>query len=66
MIYYTCRNFSRGYLNHLFRARELTFFRLASIHNLHYYLTLVKQAREAILKDEFWKFKKEFYDKRAV
>ncbi len=62
---YTCRNYSRAYLNHLYRAKELTYFRLASIHNLHYYLSLVKQAREAILKGEFQKFKKEFYAKRS-
>jgi len=58
---YTCKNYSRGYLNHLFRSRELTYFRLASIHNLHYYLRLMQSAREAILKNEFEKFKKEFY-----
>ncbi len=62
---YTCKNFSRAYLNHLFKAKELTYFRLASIHNLHYYLNLVKEAREAILKREFKKFKKEFYELRA-
>jgi len=62
---YTCRNFSRAYLNHLFRAKELTYFRLASIHNLHYYLNLVKQAREAILNGRFKEFKKEFYSLRA-
>ena len=62
---YTCKNFSRAYLNHLFRAKELTYFRLASIHNLHYYLKLVKNARDAILKGEFKKFKKEFYEKRS-
>ena len=45
---YTCKNFSRGYLNHLSRARELTFFRLASLHNLYYYLNLVKQARDGL------------------
>lgn len=61
---YTCRNFSRGYLNHLFKARELTFFRLASLHNLHYYLNLVKEAREAILQGKFSEFKREFYTKR--
>ncbi|MGI7939805.1 tRNA guanosine(34) transglycosylase Tgt [Campylobacter coli] len=63
---YTCRNFSRGYLNHLFKAKELTFFRLASLHNLHYYLTLVAQAREAIKKSEFKKFKYKFYAKRLT
>ncbi|MBZ7930512.1 tRNA guanosine(34) transglycosylase Tgt, partial [Campylobacter molothri] len=61
---YTCRNFSRAYLNHLFKAKELTFFRLASLHNLHYYLDLVKQMREAIQKNEFNKFRKDFYSKR--
>jgi len=61
---YTCRNYSRGYLNHLFKAKELTYFRLASIHNLHYYLNLVRSAREAILKGKFKEFKKEFYNKR--
>lgn len=62
---YTCKNFSRGYLNHLYRAGELTFFRLASLHNLHYYLNLVKSAREAILADNFDEFRKEFYAKRS-
>ncbi|MDA3042477.1 tRNA guanosine(34) transglycosylase Tgt [Campylobacter sp. VBCF_06 NA8] len=62
---YTCKNFSRGYLNHLFRAHELTFYRLASIHNLHYYLNLVKQMREAIMRGEFAKFRLNFYAKRA-
>lgn len=61
---YTCRNFSRAYLNHLYRSHELTFYRLASLHNLHYYLNLMKQMREAILKGEFAKFKKEFYSLR--
>lgn len=63
---YTCSNFSLGYLNHLYKARELTFFRLASLHNLHYYLNLVKQMREAIMQGKFKEFKKEFYAKRGV
>ena len=62
---YTCRNYSRGYMNHLFRSRELTYFRLASLHNLHYYLTLMRQMREAILLNKFQEFKKEFYFKRG-
>jgi queuine tRNA-ribosyltransferase len=61
----TCKRYSRAYLNHLFRAREITYFRLATIHNLHYYLTLMKQAREAILEDRYAEFKKEFYAKRS-
>lgn len=63
---YTCKHFSRGYLNHLYRAKELTFFRLASLHNLHYYLNLVKQMRTAILNNKFTQFKLEFYSKRSV
>ncbi|NOQ32218.1 MAG: tRNA guanosine(34) transglycosylase Tgt [Helicobacteraceae bacterium] len=61
----TCKRYSRAYLHHLCRAKELTFFRLASLHNLHYYLNLVKQAREAILADRFAEFKREFYSKRS-
>ncbi len=58
---YTCRNYSRGYLNHLFRAKELSYFRLASLHNLHYYLTLMRGAREAILEGRFEAFREDFY-----
>jgi queuine tRNA-ribosyltransferase len=58
---YTCQNYSRAYLNHLYRAGEIAFFRLASIHNIHYYLTLMRQARQAILDNSFQAFKKEFY-----
>jgi queuine tRNA-ribosyltransferase len=63
---HTCQNYSKAYLNHLYRSHELTYFRLGSIHNLYYYLHLVKQAREAILKGEFQIFKKEFYAKREL
>lgn len=61
----TCKRYSRAYLNHLFRAREITFFRLATIHNLHYYLNLMREAREAILEDRYSEFKAEFYAKRS-
>lgn len=62
---YACRNYSRAYLSHLYRAGELTFFRLASLHNLHYYLNLVRQMREAITAGEFEKFRQNFYAKRG-
>jgi queuine tRNA-ribosyltransferase len=62
---YTCKNFSKAYLNHLYRAKEITYFRLGSIHNIHYYLSLMKQARTAILNDNWVEFKKEFYAKRS-
>ncbi len=60
---YTCTRYSRAYLNHLFRAKESTYSRLASIHNLHYYLNLMKEAREAIIDGRFAEFKREFYKK---
>jgi len=62
---FTCKRYTRAYLNHLFRSKELTFFRLASLHNLHYYLNLMREAREAILQDRYAEFKTEFYKKRA-
>ena len=62
---YTCRRYTRAYLCHLYRAKELTYFRLASMHNLHYYLTLLKKAREAIVDGRFAEFKREFYLKRS-
>lgn len=48
---YTCRNFSRAYLHHLQRANEILGARLNTIHNLHYYLTLLSELREAIAAD---------------
>ena len=62
---YTCKRYSKGYLNHLFRAGELTFFRLASLHNLHYYLTLMQNIRNAIKAGKFAEFKREFYALRG-
>jgi len=61
---YTCTNFTRAYLNHLYRANEMTYFRLASIHNLHYYLNLTREARASILEDKWSEFKDTFYKKR--
>tara|TARA_Y100000310_G_scaffold343780_1_gene452986 strand:+ start:262 stop:1446 length:1185 start_codon:yes stop_codon:yes gene_type:complete len=55
---YTCQNHTLGYLNHLFRLKELTYHRLASIHNMHYILKLVKEIRESIEEGEFLKMKK--------
>jgi queuine tRNA-ribosyltransferase len=61
---YTCRNFTRGYLHHLFKANELTYFRLASIHNIAYYMKLTQSARKAILNNQWSEFKQNFYSKR--
>ncbi|MEK7568004.1 MAG: tRNA guanosine(34) transglycosylase Tgt [Patescibacteria group bacterium] len=57
---YTCRNFSRAYLGHLFRANEMLASTLGSIHNLYFIVNLVKKIRESILDDTFFEFKKSF------
>lgn len=54
---YTCRTYTRAYLRHLFIAKEILALELASIHNLHFYLWLVKQARERILDGSFLEWK---------
>ena len=54
---YACKNFSLGYINHLFRANEILYTRLASIHNIALYLDLMRGAREAILAGKFDDFK---------
>ena len=46
---YTCRNFTRAYLSHLFRAKELLAYRLATIHNLYFTLSLMRKIRENVL-----------------
>jgi queuine tRNA-ribosyltransferase len=56
---YTCRNFSKAYLRHLFIAGEILALELASIHNLNFYLNLMRTAREKILEGRFLKWKKE-------
>jgi queuine tRNA-ribosyltransferase len=59
---YTCRNFSRAYLRHLLHAGETFGLRLATIHNLHFYLQLVKEARQAIVETRFSEWKNAFFD----
>jgi len=56
---FTCQNHSRAYLYHLFKAGEMLAFRLASIHNLYFFLELMRQIREAIKEDRFLELKKE-------
>ncbi len=59
---YACQNFTRAYLRHLFKAEEILGMRLASLHNLYFYLELMKQARKAILDDRYSSWKKEFLE----
>ncbi len=51
----TCKNYSRAYLHHLFLAQEVSALRLATIHNIHFMLELMREARAAILEDRFEK-----------
>ena len=60
---YTCRNYSRAYLRHLYKTRELLAYRLNTIHNLHFYLNLMKEIRAAIRTGTYLTFKRQFYSK---
>ena len=57
---YTCRNFSRAYVRHLFKAEETFALRLLSIHNLHFLLDFTRKMRKAIMEDRFVEFKNNF------
>jgi queuine tRNA-ribosyltransferase len=61
---YTCRNYSRAYLRHLYMAREILAYHLNTIHNLHYYVDLMQNIRRAITEDRYEEFRTEFYNKR--
>jgi queuine tRNA-ribosyltransferase len=61
---YTCRNYSRAYLRHLYLAKELLAYRLNTIHNVHFYLDLMKRMRAAICDGKFRTFKKDFQSNR--
>ena len=58
-----CRRFSRAYLRHLFAARELLAYRLLSLHNLTFYLGLVREMREAIARGGFGSFRSRFLER---
>ena len=62
---HTCANFSRAYLHHLDRCSEMLGPMLASIHNLHYYVNLMREVREALDADTFAAFVARFKDDRG-
>ncbi|MBI5442150.1 MAG: tRNA guanosine(34) transglycosylase Tgt [Deltaproteobacteria bacterium] len=62
---YTCRNYTRAYLRHLYRSREVLASRLNTFHNLHYYLTLMEQIRSAIEAGRYDRFLHEFRSRQA-
>lgn len=57
---YTCKNYSRAYLRHLFMSREILSMRLNTMHNLHFFMEFFRKMREAIGKGEFNKFRSEW------
>ena len=61
---YTCRHYSRAYLRHLFMAKELLAYRLNTLHNVYFFLNLMKQLRQAVIADEFDVFRKSFFSER--
>lgn len=60
---YACRNYSRAYIRHLFKAKEILGARLTTIHNLHFLIKLMEKIREAIKNDNLLKLRDEFYSK---
>ena len=62
---YTCRHYSRAYLRHLFMAKELLAYRLNTIHNIYFFVTLMREMREAIRQGRFGLFKRDFYSQRT-
>ncbi|MES2070199.1 MAG: tRNA guanosine(34) transglycosylase Tgt [Pseudomonadota bacterium] len=62
---YTCKNFSRAYLHHLHRTGEILGARLNTIHNLHYYLDLMRGIRQSLDDERFPEFVAQFHADRA-
>ena len=60
-----CKNFSRAYIRHLFKAEEMLGGRLAVLHNLYFYNTLTKRIREAIERGEFESFRRKYSERLA-
>jgi queuine tRNA-ribosyltransferase len=57
---YTCKNFSKAYLRHLFNAKEILALELATIHNLSFYLDLIRKSRQKIIEGGFNEWKDKF------
>ena len=57
---YACQNYTKGYLSHLFRSKEMLGSTLASIHNIYFIVNLVKGMREAMINGTFKEYKEKF------
>ena len=60
---YACRTFSKGYLRHLFKAKEILGLRMASLHNVTFMVSLIKEIRKSLVEKRFLSFKKEFLER---
>jgi len=63
---YTCKNYTRSYLRHLDKCKEILGSRLNTIHNLHYYQDLMRGLREAIAANRLDEFVSDFYEQRGI
>ena len=63
---YACQQFSRAYIRHLFHAREILALRLASLHNLHFYHSLVAGCRASIADGSFTLWRQRFYENYQI
>ena len=63
---YTCTRFTRSYLRHLYMAKELLFSHLATVHNLHFYVNLMKRARQAIQAGNYASWRHEIEEQRKT
>jgi queuine tRNA-ribosyltransferase len=57
---YACSNFSRAYIRHLFNVNEVLGLRLATVHNIHFYMKIVKEARKSIVDKNYLEWKNSF------
>ncbi len=57
---YACQNFTRAYIRHLFKAGEILALSLLSLHNVHFYLDLMREIRRSLEADRFGEFRREF------
>lgn len=59
---YACKTFSKGYIRHLFKAKEILGLRMASLHNITFMINLMNGIRQALKEKRFNGFKKEFFE----
>jgi queuine tRNA-ribosyltransferase len=58
---HTCQNYTRAYLRHLYKSKEILSARLCTLHNLHYFVSLTRRARQAIIDGSFEEFRRDYY-----